>query len=139
MIIIVNPKSDISLYRQVMTQIEGLIASGKLRAGDRVPPVRELAVDIRINPNTVARAYRELDRLGVLETRGALGSFVAAGQSASAPEEREQELRERLREVLAAAVSRGIDEDHARRAFGELAEEAYGESGERAAGRRAAS
>ena len=130
MLIRVNPKGDAPLYRQVMTQIQALIAAGKLRVGDRLPSVRELAVDLRINPNTVARAYRELDRLGVLETRGASGSFVAAGQARGGRRLREQEYRERLQEALDAAVSMGLNERQAREIFEEGAQRSFDEGGE---------
>lgn len=128
MLIQVNPKSDVPLYRQVMTQIQALIAAGKLRAGDRLPAVRELAVDIRINPNTVARAYRELDRLGVLESRGARGTFVRAGKRPRGQKLREAEYRERLQEALAAAVSMGITSARAREIFQELSDKLFPES-----------
>jgi GntR family transcriptional regulator len=116
-----DPKSDIPLYRQLMAQVRAMIASGRLRAGDRLPSVRELAVDLRINPNTVARAYRDLDRIGVLETRGASGSFVSNGQVMLARKRREEEYRVKLREALTAASGLGIDPDLARELFDELA------------------
>jgi GntR family transcriptional regulator len=120
-----DPKSDVPLYRQLMAQVRAMIASGKLRAGDRLPSVRELAVDLRINPNTVARAYRDLDQLGVLETRGALGSFVSNGQVMLSRKRREAEYRVKLRDALAAASSLDIDPDLARELFEELADQFF--------------
>jgi GntR family transcriptional regulator len=122
-----DPKSDVPLYRQLMAQVRALVAAGKLRAGDRLPSVRELAVDLRINPNTVARAYRELDQLSVLETRGASGSFVSNGQVMLSRQRREEEYRVKLREALGAASGLGIDSDLARELFDELADEFFGE------------
>jgi len=129
MLIRLNPKSDVPLYRQLMAQIQAMIASGKLRAGDRLPSVRELAIDLRINPNTVARAYRELDQLGVLEARGALGSFIANGQIMQSRRRREDEFRVKLRDALGAGASLGIEPDLARELFDELADEFYSEGG----------
>jgi GntR family transcriptional regulator len=108
-----------------MAQVRAMIASGRLRAGDRLPSVRELAVDLRINPNTVARAYRDLDQLGVLETRGALGSFVSNGQVMLSRKRREAEYRVKLRDALAAASSLDIDPDLARELFEELADQFF--------------
>ena len=120
-----EPKSDIPLYRQLMAQVRAMIASGKLCAGDRLPSVRELAVDLRINPNTVARAYRDLDQMGVLETRGASGSFVSNGQVMLSRKRCEEEYRVKLSEALGAAAGLGIDPDLARELFDELADEFF--------------
>ncbi len=137
MLIRINKGGDAPLYRQIIAQIRAQIASGKLGVGDRLPSVRELAVDIRINPNTVARAYRELEAEGVIETRGALGSFVAPGQARVALRLREQEYRRKLRDALATAVSLGLDEERARAIYEELAERAF-EEGETPDERRCA-
>ena len=125
----VNPKSDVPLYRQIITQVQSVVASGKLRVGSRVPSVRDLAVDLRINPNTVARAYRELNRLGVIETRGANGSYVCASRGSGSRELREAEYRTRLGEAIAAAASMGIARKRAQELFDEMADTAFEEGG----------
>jgi len=133
----INPKSDVPLYRQIITQVQSLIAAGKLRVGSRVPSVRDLAVDLRINPNTVARAYRELNRLGVIETRGANGSYVCASRGSGSRELREAEYRTRLSEAIAAAASMGIARERAQELFEQIADTAFEESGESLGAERA--
>ncbi|WP_408638920.1 GntR family transcriptional regulator [Nocardiopsis suaedae] len=78
MIITVDPRSHVPPYEQVREQIRGLIGSGALPAGHRLPPVRRLAADLGLAANTVARAYRELEQEGLLDGRGTRGTFVAA-------------------------------------------------------------
>ncbi|WP_435201230.1 GntR family transcriptional regulator [Janibacter sp. GS2] len=73
----IDARSATSPYEQLRHQIEGLIGSGGLAAGDRLPTVRQLAADLGVAPGTVARAYRELEQRGLLEGRGRAGSFVA--------------------------------------------------------------
>src|ERR1700730_8949280 len=70
--------SGVPVYRQIIDQVRGGIASGSLAVGDQLPTVRQLAVDLAINPNTVARAYRELELGGLLETHQGTGTFISA-------------------------------------------------------------
>ena len=70
--------TGVPVYRQIMDQVMGGIASGTLHPGDQLPTVRQLAVDLRINANTVAKVYAFLERAGLLETRRGVGTFVAA-------------------------------------------------------------
>src|SRR5262247_1604665 len=86
------------LYAQLERALRAAIASGRLRPGDQLPTVRQLAVDLRINANTVARVYADLERAGVLETRRGVGSFV------SAPPERARTAREHDRRLKAFAT-----------------------------------
>ncbi|MFQ5719637.1 MAG: GntR family transcriptional regulator [Acidobacteriota bacterium] len=88
----VDAASATPLYAQVTEQLRALIAAGALQQGDRLPSVRDLAVDLRINRNTIAKAYRVLESDGVLETRSGQGTFVADGG-------RRWSLRERRRRV----------------------------------------
>ena len=78
MIITVDPRSHVPPYEQVREQIRGLIGTGALPTGHRLPPVRRLAADLGLAANTVARAYRELEQEGLLDGRGTRGTFVAA-------------------------------------------------------------
>lgn len=77
--IVVDLSSAMPPYEQIRTQVAALVASGDLRRGDRLPPVRALAGELGVAPGTVARAYRELERSGVVETRGRAGTLIARG------------------------------------------------------------
>lgn len=108
----VNPHSGVPLYVQIEEQVKTAIASGVLEEGDRLPTVRELALELTINPNTVARAYRELERAGFIDTTPGRGTFVKA---VKAPPMSEEERRRRLSSVvdvmLTEARALGFDED----------------------------
>src|SRR4051812_12700469 len=97
------------LYAQLERAIRVAIATGRLRLGDKLPTVRQLAVDLRVNANTVAKVYGELERAGVLETRRGVGTFVRAAEAdaVSAPE-RERHLRELEDRFLSGAASLGL-------------------------------
>src|SRR5438034_11483559 len=78
-------KDPTPIYAQLERGLRAAIAAGRLRVGDQLPTVRQLAVDLRINANTVARVYAELERSGVLETRRGVGSFVSAAPADAGP------------------------------------------------------
>src|SRR5437762_8308156 len=100
----VDAKHPTPLYAQLEQSIRFAIATGRLRAGEQLPTVRQLAVDLRVNANTVARVYAELERAGVLETRRGVGSFVAAGRAAARPiQEKVRRLRDFVTRILADA------------------------------------
>ncbi|MCO1595217.1 GntR family transcriptional regulator [Micromonospora sp. RHAY321] len=80
MTISVDPDSSVPPFEQVRGQLAELIGDGRLPVGSRLPTVRQLAADLRLAANTVARAYRELEAAGLLETRGRNGTFVAPGR-----------------------------------------------------------
>lgn len=100
----VVPGTSTAIYRQIADQIRRAIATGELAVGDPVPSVRVLAKDLVINPNTVAKAYAELMRDGVLESQAGRGAFVAPKRDIYTKAER---LR-RLDEALDTAISTGI-------------------------------
>lgn len=89
----ISPASDIPIFRQLMQQIQRTVAVEKLRVGDQLPAVRVLAETLVINPNTVARAYQELIREGMLESRAGRGVFVAEHRQVFSDAERERRLR----------------------------------------------
>jgi GntR family transcriptional regulator len=101
-------RSGVPVYRQIIDQVLGGIAAGKLKAGDQLPTVRQLAVDLAINPNTVVRAYRELEIRGVLATQQGTGTFVTDQK----PEKNELEHGRRVAQLagdlLAKAGAEGI-------------------------------
>src|SRR6202451_208069 len=84
--------SGVPIYRQLIDQVRGGIASGSLTAGDQLPTVRQLAVDLEINPNTVMRAYRELELGGLLETHQGTGTFIIAQKMKRSDAERDRPL-----------------------------------------------
>ena len=72
-----NPHTGVPVYRQLIDQVQAATATGSLRVGDQLPTVRQVAVDLTINPNTVLRAYREMEIRGFLETQQGSGTFIA--------------------------------------------------------------
>lgn len=94
--------SGVPVYRQIIDQARGGIASGQLTAGDQLPTVRQLAVDLAINPNTVVRAYRELELGGLLETHQGTGTFIGTQKIKRADAERGRQLTQ----IVADSVSR---------------------------------
>jgi GntR family transcriptional regulator len=104
----IDPKSGVPLYRQVIEQVKFSIARGRLKPGDRLPTVRQLAVDLSINPNTVIRAYRELEIEKVLETQQGSGTFVGHQRPDVDALERERMLDQILTDLLARASSYGF-------------------------------
>src|SRR5246500_741969 len=99
--------SGVPAYRQIIDQVRGALASGALVAGDQLPTVRQLAVDLAINPNTVARAYRELELGGLLETHQGTGSFIANKKLQKNSAERERQLSQMAGEIAARAGAAG--------------------------------
>ncbi len=99
------------IYRQIVQQIKLLAASGRLSPGDELPPIRKLAEELVINPNTVARAYRELESAGILESRQGSGTRVAANGSPLNQREKTRLLAERADALLAEARQLGADFD----------------------------
>ena len=110
-LVAIDPRDVTPIYAQVERGLRAAIATGRLRPGDQLPTVRQLAVDLQINANTVARVYLELERAGVLETRRGVGSFVAATARARPPAERDRRLDAFLTRVLADAASAGFTLD----------------------------
>jgi GntR family transcriptional regulator len=115
--------SGMPVYRQIMDQVRGGIASGALTAGDQLPTVRQLAVDLEINPNTVVRAYRELELGGLLETHQGTGTFISAQKMKRADAQRERQLAQIVGDCVARAGAAGFTVD-------ELIEELRGLAGE---------
>ena len=107
----VDPADPTPLYAQLDRGIRAAIAAGRLKSGDRLPTVRQLAVELKINANTVAKVYAELERAGVLATQRGIGTFVRENptQTVSATRrDRERELRPLVDRLLADASAIGI-------------------------------
>ena len=96
------------VYRQIVDQVRGAVASGALRAGDQLPTVRQLAVDLEVNPNTVVRAYRELEYDGLLETHQGTGTFVSDQKMPRAADERQRQLAQIVSDAVARAGAAGF-------------------------------
>jgi len=110
----IDPTSGVAIYEQVVRQIKFAVAGGVLRTGELVPSVRELARELAINPNTVARAYRQLQDEAVLRTIRGTGLAIAAGAVERCRRERVRLIRDRLRQVLDEARNSRIDFDDLR-------------------------
>ena len=107
-----DPKSGVPIYRQIQDQIRYGIGSGKLRPGEQLPTVRSLAVDLQINPNTVIKAYTELERSGVLTTEQGSGTFVAPQPALSlSVQDRHDKLRALCVEFLGQVSQYGFGPD----------------------------
>jgi GntR family transcriptional regulator len=100
--------SGVPVYRQIIDQVRGGIANGALQAGDQLPTVRQLAVDLAINPNTVVRAYRELELGGLLETNQGTGTFIRAQEITGGKQERARQLAQIVSDCLARAGAAGF-------------------------------
>ncbi|HEU4431746.1 MAG TPA: GntR family transcriptional regulator [Pyrinomonadaceae bacterium] len=107
-----SPSHPMPLYAQLTRAIQFAIATGRLRIGEQLPTVRQLAVELRINANTVAKVYAELERSGVLETRRGVGTFVSARHfAASHREEHENHLTQLVDGFLEEAAAMGFSLD----------------------------
>lgn len=104
-------KSGVPAYRQIIDQVRGALASGALATGDQLPTVRQLAVDLAINPNTVVRAYRELEFGGLLETHQGTGTFISTKKIPLADAERERQLSQIVADAVARAGAAGFTID----------------------------
>jgi GntR family transcriptional regulator len=100
--------SGVPVYRQIIDQVMGGIAASALAGGDQLPTVRQVAVDLSINPNTVVRAYRELEIRGVLETQQGTGTFVSYQKVKRDDVERERQLNQLVSEFVSRAGSAGF-------------------------------
>ena len=108
----VDPRDPTPIYAQLERGLRAAVATGRVRPGDQLPTVRQLAVELRINANTVARVYGELERAGVIETRRGVGSFVTAGATrAHPPREHDRRLRAFVTRMLADADAAGFTLD----------------------------
>lgn len=110
-ILTIDPRSGVPIYLQLIEQIKRSVAVGVLAPGEQLPTVKQLAVDLTINPNTVARAYRDLERDAVIETASGRGSFVRAngateGARAAAGDVARDAIAAAVREAKSVGVSR---------------------------------
>jgi GntR family transcriptional regulator len=108
-VVLLDPRDATPIYAQLERGLRAAIAAGRLKLGEQLPTVRQLAVELRVNANTVARVYSDLERSGVLETRRGVGSFVrATPDEARSPKEHDLRLRAFATRVLADASAAGF-------------------------------
>ena len=114
---LIDSESGVPLYRQIIEQVRYAMSRGDLQPGDQLPTVRQLAVDLSINPNTVVRAYRELELAGALETQQGSGTFVGRKKPKIDRLERQRKLDQIVTELLARASSYGFSLEEVREAL----------------------
>jgi GntR family transcriptional regulator len=115
--------SGVPVYRQLIDQVQAAIATGAVSVGDQLPTVRRVAVDLAINPNTVARAYREMEVRGILDTQQGTGTFVAESHVKHSKGERERQLSQLVTEFVARAGSAGFKVNELLEALRQLSSE----------------
>jgi GntR family transcriptional regulator len=120
-----DSSSGVPFYRQIIDQVLLAVADGRLRAGTQLPTVRQLAVDLSVNLNTVAKAYRELENRGIVQTQQGTGTFIAA-RSAAKSRERRKALQDLVDRVIANGEALGIPMEDLVEALVERAEAARG-------------
>ncbi|MBS0201448.1 MAG: GntR family transcriptional regulator [Planctomycetes bacterium] len=109
MLIHISTKDGVPIYLQVVNQIKYLVAAGRLTAGEELPPIRGLAEQLLVNPNTIARAYRELEAAGIVEKRRTAGTYVSDQGSPLARRERLKILTDRIDALVAEAMQMNVD------------------------------
>ncbi|HJQ69568.1 MAG TPA: GntR family transcriptional regulator [Blastocatellia bacterium] len=112
-----NASSGVPIYVQLMEQVKHAIETGGVRAGEQLPAIRKVAEELVINPNTVAKVYRELEHEGVIELRQGSGAFVADRRRALARSDRMLDARPVIRNAVARLVALGLNEEEMRRLF----------------------
>ncbi|MGH9823310.1 MAG: GntR family transcriptional regulator [Blastocatellia bacterium] len=120
MYIRVNPTDSLPIYIQIINQVKGLVAAGKLLADEPIPSVRQLAVDLAVNPNTVARAYLELEHEGITYKRRGQGTFISTAAVVLCKDHTITTLNDLLEEAIREGMRFGLTEDQLRRAFDEV-------------------
>lgn len=108
MLIHISTSDGVPIYLQVVNQIKYLVAAGRLTAGEELPPIRVLAEQLLVNPNTIARAYRELEAAGIVEKRRTAGTYVSDQGSPLARRERVKILTDRIDGLVAEAMQMNI-------------------------------
>jgi GntR family transcriptional regulator len=103
-----DPHSGVPVYRQLIDQVQAAVATGVLRVGDQLPTIRLVAVELSINPNTVTRAYREMEIRGLVDSQQGTGTFIANRQIESSRKEQNRQLAQLVAEFVSRAGSIGF-------------------------------
>jgi len=112
-----NPSLGVPLYLQLMEQVKHAVETGALRPGDQLPGIRPLAEELVINPNTVAKAYRELEHGGIIELRHGAGAFVSAGVKGRKPADKVRLAQPIVTSAVEKLRARGLSDEEIRRLF----------------------
>lgn len=121
----IDPRSSTPIYEQIQLGIKELILKGALHGGDKIPSVREMAALLTINPNTISKAYGELEREGIIETLRGKGTYVVDNFKRKVDENKMQHISEELKKIILEANYNGMDKD----SFLELVSEIFSELG----------
>jgi GntR family transcriptional regulator len=117
MVLKLNPASGVPIYLQLMEQIKYAIETGAVRLGEQLPGIRRLAEDLVMNPNTVAKAYRELEHEGVIELRHGAGAFVSQKATGNGRSDRFDRARPVMESAMRSMAELGLSEEEMRRLF----------------------
>ena len=104
-----DPVNGIPIYRQIIQQIEYAILSGRMQAGDKLPTIRSLAVDLKTNPNTIARAYQELEIRGILATQVGSGTYISDKKPVIEDDSLNRKIQEVLKRFMHDMKDLGVD------------------------------
>lgn len=115
MIFRLNPQSGVPIYLQLIEQVKHGIENGALRPGDQLPGIRKLAESIPMNPNTVAKAYKELEHMGLVELRQGSGAFIAEGLDTKELTDRMKSARPIVEKAVERLLQLGLNEEEVRR------------------------
>ncbi len=107
----VDPRSQIPIWEQIVNQIKELVLKGILTPGDKIPSVRELASHLIVNPNTVSKAYQELERQGVIETMRGRGTFICTKLTTNADEQKIALLQDKTKQLVIEGSYLGVSSD----------------------------
>ncbi|MEB1806326.1 MAG: GntR family transcriptional regulator [Bacillaceae bacterium] len=131
MLLRIDPKSNVPLYEQIIMQIKELRAKGIIQANEKLPSVRELSSQIVINPNTVSKAYKELERQGIIVTIRGKGTFIAEGEAIEASEKEREKMKKSLEQLVIDSVYLGITKEELQQWIDELFKDLGGDSDDR--------
>lgn len=126
----INPRSSIPIYQQLVEGVKEAVARGVLAPGERLPTVREMAAELALNPNTIAKAYQKLEQEGVIESMRSRGTFVAERLPEANPPAAKATLTSLIEKVLVEAYHLGVDSEELRRLFEESLQR-WGRGGEK--------
>ncbi|MDR1278811.1 MAG: GntR family transcriptional regulator [Treponema sp.] len=106
-----DPNNGAPIYRQIIQQVEYAILSGRLRPGDRLPTIRSLAIELKTNPNTIARAYGEMEIRGILITQVGSGTYISDKKPVPEADERDRKIREVLGRFIQEMRDLGVEKE----------------------------